>query len=245
MLAAGSGSRLRPLTLLRPKALCPVGREPLLAWALRRVAALGVDVAVNARYFVDQVVAAVADRDVHVSDESAFAEELGTAGAVGALREWLGGRAVLVVNGDTWTDVDLTPLLAGWDGERVRVLVHGDPVRSLAPGAEVVASLVPASDAASMPARPLGLSNGLWWPAQAAGRLDVVAGTGAFVACDTPRDYLRANLVVSGGETVVGEGAVVEGVAERCVLWPGARVRPGEVLVDAIRASPSMTVLVR
>lgn len=33
-LAAGAGSRLMPLTLERPKVLCPVGGRPLLSWAL-------------------------------------------------------------------------------------------------------------------------------------------------------------------------------------------------------------------
>ena len=221
--------------------LCPVGGVALVDLALARVAVLVPDVAVNARYGVEQLVDHRAGR-AHVSDERAYPEELGTAGAIGALRSWLDGRGALVVNGDTWTDVDLAPLVDGWDGERVRVLVHdGD----LVPGARIVASLVPSADVARLPATPLGLSNGLWWPAQEAGRLEVVAGEGAFVSCDTPRDYLVANLLASGGTTVVGDGAVVEGVAERCVLWPGVHVRAGEVLVDAIRASTAMTVLVR
>jgi MurNAc alpha-1-phosphate uridylyltransferase len=244
VLGAGGGTRLRPLTNLRPKVLCPVGGVPLLGWALDRVAGLGLDVAVNARYHVGQLTA-FADGRAHVSDEASYPDELGTAGAVGALRPWLDGRAVVVVNGDTWTDVPLAPLLDGWDGERVRVLVHGPPGTALAPGVRIVASIVPAADVASLPASPLGLSNGLWWPAQAAERLEVVTGDGAFVSCDTPRLYLAANLAASGGATVVGDGAKVEGRADRCVLWPGVRVARGEALVDAIRASAQVTVLVR
>jgi hypothetical protein len=37
----------------------------------------------------------------------------------------------------------------------------------------------------------------------------------------------------------------VAGTLERAVVWPGARVRRGEHLVDAIRADDGMTVLVR
>ena len=49
VLAAGEGRRLRPLTELLPKALCPVGNVALLDHALRRVGGLGPgDVAVNA-----------------------------------------------------------------------------------------------------------------------------------------------------------------------------------------------------
>ncbi len=40
VLAAGAGTRLRPLTALRPKALCPVGTVPLLDLALARLAPL-------------------------------------------------------------------------------------------------------------------------------------------------------------------------------------------------------------
>lgn len=242
MLAAGSGSRLRPLTLLRPKPLCPVGGTSLLDAAITRCAAIVREVAVNARYGVDAIVAAVGDR-AHVSDERGYPEELGTGGAVAALAPWLDGRAVLVVNGDTWTTVDLAPLLDGWDGIRVRVLLHG--TSTLAPGAGVVGSLVPAADVPTLPATPIGLSNGLWSRAAAEDRLDVLAGEGAFVACDTPADYLAANLAASGGACVVGEGAVVEGEVDRCVLWPGVHVRRGEHLVDAIRCTDRMTVLVR
>ena len=65
------------------------------------------------------------------------------------------------------------------------------------------------------------------------------------MACDRPRDYLAANLLASGGESVVGEGAVVEGELVRSVVWPGGIVHPGEVLVDAIRLDDHHTVLVR
>jgi hypothetical protein len=108
-----------------------------------------------------------------------------------------------------------------------------------------VASLVPAADVARLPATPLGLSNGLWWPAQEQGRLDSISGTGRFVSCDRPRDYLRANMLASGGRSVVGDGAVVDGTIERCVLWPGTHVARDEILTDAIRGNDQTTVLVR
>jgi ADP-glucose pyrophosphorylase len=44
---------------------------------------------------------------------------------------------------------------------------------------------------------------------------------------------------------VVGEGASVQGAVVRSVVWPGARVVEGEVLVDAVRAGRTVTVLVR
>lgn len=224
-----------------PKVLCPVNGVSLLDLAIDRVREITPDVAVNARYGVE-LIAGHVDGEVHVSDERSYPEELGTGGAIGALRDWLDGRAAVVVNGDTWTTIDLQPLLDGWDGERVRVLIEGGELRL---GARVVASIVPAGDVVTMPAVPLGLSNGLWWPANAQGRLELIPARGQIVSCDTPGDYLRANLLASGGGSVIGVGARVEGTIERCVLWPGVVVRRDEVLVDAIRCNASTTVVVR
>jgi ADP-glucose pyrophosphorylase len=44
---------------------------------------------------------------------------------------------------------------------------------------------------------------------------------------------------------VVGAGAVVAGEVRGCVLWPGAVVAAGEVLVDAVRTTAGRTVLIR
>ena len=68
---------------------------------------------------------------------------------------------------------------------------------------------------------------------------------GPFHDCGTPAHYLAANLAASGGASVVGAGATVSGEIDRCVVWPGAAVRRGERLRDAIRADERTTVLVR
>jgi MurNAc alpha-1-phosphate uridylyltransferase len=61
LLAAGEGMRLRPLTDIVPKALCPVGNVALLDRALAAVAGLGFtgrdDVAVNAWHLPDALIA--------------------------------------------------------------------------------------------------------------------------------------------------------------------------------------------
>ena len=59
----------------------------------------------------------------------------------------------------------------------------------------------------------------------------MVRHDGPFVDCGTPRQYLAANLLASGGESVVEPGAVVEGKLDRCVVWSDARVDAGEVAV--------------
>jgi len=240
VLAAGAGTRLQPLTRHRPKPLCPVGDTTLLDAALARVGAVVGDVAVNAHHHAEQVVAHVAGRAfVSVEPE----EALGTAGGVAHLRPWLDGRPALVVNGDTWTSIPLAPLVECWDGSAVRVLVRGADV--LGPGAEIVGCVLPAPVVATLPDEPAGLYEVCWRPARDAGRLEVVRGDGPFVACDRLDDYLAANLLWSGGEPVVGTGAVVEGTLVRSVVWPGGVVLPGEVLVDAVRTDDGRTVLVR
>jgi NDP-sugar pyrophosphorylase family protein len=246
VLAAGAGTRLAPLTSVRPKALCPVGDRPLVDHALERVEAvvgIGPDrVAVNAHAHREQLVAHVAGR-AHLSVEEPAA--LGTAGAVAALRPWLDGRPALVVNGDAWAPGALGPLVTGWDGERVRVLVASDPARPLGRGTRVLGSLLPPGDVAALPDGVSGLSVVCWPRAAAAGRLEQVGGPRPFVDCGRPRDYLDANLAASGGRPVVGDGAEVAGTLERAVVWPGGVVRPDEHLVDAIRVGDWLTVHVR
>ena len=127
VLAAGEGRRLRPLTDLLPKALCPVANVALLDHALRRVSGLGLtDIAVNASYLASQVVDHVGDR-AHVSVEPDG--PLGTAGGVGNLKGWIDGRGVLVGNADAYLadpnrepGKDIAAILDGWDGETVRML---------------------------------------------------------------------------------------------------------------------------
>lgn len=245
-LAAGAGTRLRPLTLLRPKPLCPVGDRTLLDWALGSLEPVVDEVAVNVHHGREQIEAhltarrSAGRRPVHVSVEPD--EALGTAGAVGHLRGWLDGRHVVVANGDTWHRADLARLLEGWDGERVRVLTP-TPL-PFGPRSGVIASLVPWSHAGRLAAVPSGLWELVWAGELEAGRLEAVHDPAVAIDCGTPAQYLRANLTWSGGASVVGEGAVVEGTLERCVVWPGSRVGPGEHLVDAIRAE-ERTVLVR
>lgn len=243
MLAAGSGRRLRPLTDLRPKALCPVGNVALVDLALARLNGVvpAGSVAVNAHHLRHQLEDHLAGR-AHLSVEEPRA--LGTAGAVANLRRWLDGRAVLAVNADAWHNAELAPFVAGWDGERVRVVVAAscDEPRRFGPGSQVLGSLLPWSEVVALPEGPSGLYETSWRPRQREGALDVVTSDVPFIDCGTPSDYLAANLASSGGESVVGSGAVVEGTLVRSVVWPGGVVRSGEVLVDAIRVGEGLTV---
>lgn len=249
VLAAGAGRRLRPLTDLVPKALCPVGNRPLLDLALDRVGAVTSAVAVNVHHHRDLVLAHLeAHPGVHVSDEEPA--PLGTAGALGLLRPWIDGRGVLVHNVDAWSTADLAPFVDGWDGERPRLLVApGLRVADAAPAADaaavtfgpgvgILASLIPWTAVATLEPVPSGLYEVLWRESAEAGRLDVVAHRGPFVDAGTPWHYLEANLAAArhGVEThtadihgsLVDPSAVVSGAAaaamRESVVGAGATV---------------------
>ncbi|HEX6873358.1 MAG TPA: sugar phosphate nucleotidyltransferase [Micromonosporaceae bacterium] len=271
VLAAGEGTRLRPLTDTRPKALCPVGNVALLDRALIRLARHGLSgpdqVAVNACYLADQVVEHVRGR-AYCSVEPG-PPALGTAGAVAKLRAWIDDRAVLVINADAYLDpdqpdaADLAPLWNGWTGETVRVLgvlagAAGDGRPAEFGAARFAgASLLPASSVASLPPGRSELVREVWRPAERQDRLEVVRYQGFYLDTGTVGDYLAANLhaardgslvagdaVVSGQVThsVIGAGARVDGSVVRSVVLPHAVVGPEERLVDAVRDGSDLTL---
>ena len=239
VLAAGAGTRLLPLTLERPKAMCPVDNSPLVDRAIDRVAPHVGSVAVNVHESQPLLLDHVEGR-VRTSVERG--ERLGTAGALGRLAGWIGARHVLVHNADSFLDSDLDELLDGWSGEHPRLLVrHEDGPSDFGSARFLGVSLLPERCVPLMPDSPAGLYRLVWAPAWTDGTLELVEARGTSIDCGTPADYLRANLHVSGGVSVVADDAVVEGSITRCVVWPGARVDADESLVDAIR-TPLVTV---
>ena len=193
VLAAGRGERLRPLTDTTPKPLLTIGDQTLLDAALDRLAqviTVGPDhVAVNAHWLADQIVAAVAGR-AHVSVEEP--EALGTAGPIGNLRGWLAGRDVLITNADCWYGAipDVRGFVAGWDGERPRLLVVEDRDRPDFDDRWRFAgmSLLPAGVAQTLEPVPSGLYELVWSRMP----LDLVPSDVNFIDCGTPDDLARA-----------------------------------------------------
>lgn len=240
VLAAGAGTRLRPLTLLRPKALCPVAGIPLVDRALARLEEAGLDAAVNLHHGRDQLEAHLEGR-AHLSIEPERA--LGTSGGLARLADWLDGRGAVVLNADTVSAPDLGAFVEEWDGSTTRLLLHGGG--PLTPDSRLVASLVPWSRIRELEPVVSGLYERVFVPARDTGELEVVAYDGLYVDCGTPADYLEANLELNGGRSVVGAGARVEGELEESVAWPGSVVHAGERLVRAIRADHRLTVMVR
>jgi len=107
ILAAGLGTRMRPLTERTPKPLVTVGGKPLINHVLDRLAAVGVDTAVvNVHHFADQIEQHLKPRRVPkvvISDERAAL--LGTGGGLVKALPLLGDQPFFHVNSDTlWID---------------------------------------------------------------------------------------------------------------------------------------------
>lgn len=125
VLAAGLGTRMRPLTQDRPKALVEVGGRALIDHVLDRCAAAGVTRAVvNVHAFADILEAHVKrrrDLEIVISDERARLMETG--GGVKQARALLGDAPIFVCNIDSvWEEPEgsaLKRLAAGFDPERM------------------------------------------------------------------------------------------------------------------------------
>jgi mannose-1-phosphate guanylyltransferase len=114
VLAAGLGSRLRPLTDVLPKPLVPVGDRPALAHVLERLTGAGLArVVVNAHHGREKLKAFLDARGVVMSAEP---ELLGTAGGVAHAAPLLGAGDVVVWNADILAPIDVRALIAAHNG---------------------------------------------------------------------------------------------------------------------------------
>ncbi|HWU83086.1 MAG TPA: nucleotidyltransferase family protein [Methylophilaceae bacterium] len=113
ILAAGRGERMRPLTDVTPKPLLEVGGKPLIVWHLERLAEAGFrDVVINHAHLGAQIEARLGNGaswglSIRYSAEAAALE---TAGGIANALSMLGPEAFMVVNGDTFTDIDFRAL---------------------------------------------------------------------------------------------------------------------------------------
>jgi len=126
ILAAGLGTRMRPLTDHCPKPLLEAGGKPLIVHHLERLRAGGIiDVVINVSYRAEQLVAALGDgRDfgVHIA-WSRETTPLETGGGIRQALPLLGEAPFLLVNGDVWCDLDPAGLPALGDDLARLVLV--------------------------------------------------------------------------------------------------------------------------
>lgn len=227
VLAAGLGTRMRPLTDTRPKALIEVAGRPLIDHALDRVAAAGIGTAVvNLHYLADMLRAHLAGRR---RPRVVFSEErpqlLETGGGIVQALPLLGPAPFVVLNSDAvWGGTDpLGPLLAAWDPARMDALlllvargaargysrpgdffldVEGGRPRRRGAAAEAPlvytgAQMLHPRAFADAPAGAFSL-NLIWDRLLGAGRLAAVVHHGPWVDVGTPAGIALAEAVVAG-----------------------------------------------
>jgi MurNAc alpha-1-phosphate uridylyltransferase len=123
ILAAGRGERLRPLTDHTPKPLLEAGNKKLIEHHLYALSAAGFShVIINICHLGQQIIDALGDGSryhltIHYSDERNAVLETG--GGIYKALPLLKSDPFLVINGDIWTDIDLSLL-----PEKIDSLAH-------------------------------------------------------------------------------------------------------------------------
>ena len=114
ILAAGLGTRLRPLTSARPKALLPIAGKPLVVWNLLMLRNHGItEVVINLHHLgklIEEALGNGTRYGLHIS----YSKEqtlLGTGGGIKQAESFFEGKPFLVLNGDTMLDLDCGALM--------------------------------------------------------------------------------------------------------------------------------------
>ena len=218
VLAGGFGTRLRAVVPDLPKPMAPVAGRPFLEILLSMLAKKGVRRAVlSLGYRADLIVrhfgASYAGIELVSEIET---EPLGTGGALRAALARCGSDAALVVNGDTYLDLELDALAARWQQKRVPLIV-GRAVQDTArfgrldvsgaallgfaargaggPGVINMGHYVlPTTLFADQPGLPKNFSFEADFLAPRAGELgfEVFVTEGLFIDIGVPEDYARA-----------------------------------------------------
>ena len=113
ILAAGEGTRLRPLTLERPKPMLPIGGKPLLEHIIDLLKRHGIRAMAINLHYKPEVVMDYFGHGQRFGVEITYSVEdpiLGTAGAVKKLQEYF-KDTFLVIYGDLLTNIDITSLV--------------------------------------------------------------------------------------------------------------------------------------
>ena len=114
-MAGGEGTRLRPLTLTRPKPLVPIANQPLMEHILTLLKRHGIiEVIATVRYLAEEIESYFGDGSDYDVQLAYSIEDvpLGTAGSVKAAEKLLQDGTFLIVSGDAVTDCDLSAAVA-------------------------------------------------------------------------------------------------------------------------------------
>ncbi len=132
IIAGGPGTRLRPLTYLRPKPIVPVVNKPFLEYQVELLHSHGIEEIIFCTNYMAEMIQG------HFGDGSAFGVKmryaiedvpLGTAGAVKNAEQYFDGDSLLIFNGDVLTDFDLTSIKSFHDnkGAKITLTLYGVP----------------------------------------------------------------------------------------------------------------------
>lgn len=268
VLTAGLATRLRPLSLVRAKAAMPVGGEPLVRRILRHLRSAGIrDAVLNLHHLPHTIARAVGDgSDLDVRVRYSWENPvLGSAGGPRRALPMLGAPRVLIVNGDTLTDVDIGPVVAEHDrtgalvtmavvpntepgkysglavsddGSVTGVVGRGSPQPSFHFfGIQVVEARAFESVPDGIPCETVATL----YPALHAARPGCVRAfhaTAEYLDIGTPADYLRTSLRLGSGAALRGDRTRVDASArvDESVLWDDVEVGPGAALRGCIVA---------
>lgn len=115
ILAAGLGTRLKPLTDHKPKALVEIAGKPMLEWVILKLIKTGIkEIIINVHHYPEQVLSFLEEKknfgiDIAISDESDALLDSG--GAILKASSFLNNdEAFLVHNVDVVTDLDISAL---------------------------------------------------------------------------------------------------------------------------------------
>lgn len=130
ILAAGKGTRMRPLTLTTPKPLLPAGGKPLIGYHLESLRDAGFrQVVINHAWLGEQLEAELgdgSDYDVEIR-WSREGEPLETAGGILQALPLLDSDWFLVINGDIWSDFNLSRLIEPPLGNQALLVMVNNP----------------------------------------------------------------------------------------------------------------------
>ena len=101
LLAAGLGTRLRPLTLTIPKCLVPIAGKPLLEYWLEKLEQENIDTLINTHYLSPAVMSYLAEHPHQNKITAVYEDELlGTGGTLVNNKEFFGNDSILLVHAD-------------------------------------------------------------------------------------------------------------------------------------------------
>jgi D-glycero-alpha-D-manno-heptose 1-phosphate guanylyltransferase len=215
VLAGGFGTRLRAVVADVPKPMAPIGGRPFLEIVLSTLQRKGIDRAVlSVGYLADKIIGHFGQRfggmelTYEVEDQP-----LGTGGAVAQALRRCRGDHVLVLNGDTYLDLEVAALAAAWCGAPIivarqvddtarygRLEVDAGRVVTFAEKGVVGPGLINAGSyllpvdlfRGAPPPAPFSLEADFLTLAVRERRFEVFVTEGLFIDIGIPEDFLRA-----------------------------------------------------